>query len=166
MRLLHGSIRPSRITDERTRFHDPDLHPTAAPGALRARFPHAVGRRGPSRPEAASLRENDGIVLIIASEEFPAKPGEPKDLRAFCLRISARCTNDDGDDDECDDPPAGMAGAPPGTEAEIAAPAARIPAVRERRTAGQARADRERPRALRRKRARGDARVVDGVMEQ
>ena len=34
----------------------------------------------------AALRETEGIILIIASEEFPAKPGESRNLRAFCFR--------------------------------------------------------------------------------
>src|SRR6185312_13606049 len=76
-------------------FHDENLQPTADPGALRARFPHAVGCRGPSRRQAAALREDPGIDLNIVSEDFPAKPGEPKRPPGFLFAYRAERTKKD-----------------------------------------------------------------------
>src|SRR6185312_9552850 len=144
--LLHGSIRPSRFTRESASdFHESHLQSTADPGALRARFPHGVGYREPSRRKTAALREEPGIDLIIASEEFPAKPGEPKRPPGFLFADSEERTKN-GADDERDDPEAGMAAPHAGAAVEAEKGAARFRAVRSRRAAGNSRADRERPR--------------------
>jgi hypothetical protein len=77
MSMLHGSIAPSRNDERFPEKHDEHLHPSADL-AQSARVLPCAGHREPSRHGSDALRENDGIDLIIVSEEFPAKPGEPK----------------------------------------------------------------------------------------
>lgn len=130
---------------------------------MRVRFPHAVGSRWPHRQGTATLRERAAIEILIASEEFPAKPGELKKPPGFVLSGTGNETKKNGADDERDILDARMAAAAAGEAVEDEEPAARVRAVRRASAARHAGADRECARALRAGRAPRIARVVDAV---
>src|SRR5512140_404142 len=116
---------------------------------------------GPSRQGSALLRENDAIALIIVCEELPAKPGEPKGLRASRFWRSDNHTNK-GHDDECNDDQ-GRLGAASRPTHEVETKSAWVRAVRIAAAAGRSGQGGERARALRVRGEERGARVVDVV---
>lgn len=144
--------------------HEDHFHPSASHAPDRAGVLLHAGHRPCGRKRLAALRENDGIDLSIVSEEFPAKPGEPKRPPGFVL-LDSRNSGPREYDDERDEQVRGMELASDAEE-KVETKAVGLRALRGRAPPGASRASSQRTRALRVRGAPGGAGLADVVDRQ
>src|SRR5687768_3668881 len=124
-----AAFEPHTRSAEFSERHEDHFHSSAVHAPERAGVLLYAGHRPRGRKRLAALRENDGIDLSIVSEEFPAKPGEPKRPPGFVLLTFWKATGEY--DDECSEQVRGVELASPAAE-EVEEEAAGLRALRGR----------------------------------